>query len=111
MIDKDVIFRVAQQGAPICNGAVICAEGKDVVAISIDMKSKYCNVDAIIDSYQIAIGADEHSLHLKEGIDIKTPEKYLEALTIVEFPRFKGWEIFCAHIARYTLRVCLIREV
>lgn len=97
-------FVIQKQGGPVLNGGSLVAAGKDVAAVTIDMKSKRCEVagESLTDDGIPVIWIDGAiALHLKEGLESEHTE--------VAFPDFKGWEIFSAHVCRYTLRICFVR--
>lgn len=105
---KNELFTVIQQGAPVINGGCIIERSENLIAIEIDMKSKYCEVGLFTHEDPenvcgLMIGANEDSLNLKEGIDKDT-------YTEIKFPNFKGFSVFAANLGRYTLSVCLIRD-
>ena len=96
---------VKNQGAAIINHGWIQALSETVVAIGIDMRSKRCIIGATGSDGEvplIMIDTNSESLHLKLG---KEGE-----LTEVAFPDFKGWSVWSADIARYTVAICLIKR-
>lgn len=99
--------KIAHQGAPIVNYGEIAEVGKNIIGLYVDLKSKYCEVDAMTTGSDgicgVYIGTNEESIKLKEDVDRNEPTK-------IEFPEFKGWNVFAAHLGRYTLSVCLIRN-
>lgn len=99
-------FKIVTQGAPIVNGGCIIEQGKNIVAIEIDLKSKYCEVDYVFDDDKgvgIAIGTTEQSIKLKKGIN-------RDESTQIILPDFIGWEVFACGMNKYTVKVCLIKE-
>ncbi len=99
------LFRIVEQGAPLVNWAWIVAESPEIVALEIDLKSKNCATGATCSDgsmESLLIEATEYSLHLH-------PRRRREAWTQISFPRWPTWDIFAANIARYTLRVCLVK--
>lgn len=108
-MEKIVKVKIERQGAPIVNAdnAIIMAKGKNVVAICVDLKSKYCEVDALTSSkngrYEaILIGANDSSINLNKKMDRMDDTK-------IYFPEYEGWTIFSHKLTRYTLRVCLLK--
>jgi hypothetical protein len=96
---------IIKQGAPIVNDGFVYREGKGIVAIHIDLCSKYCIIDATGECDSISsiyVGTDKRSIKLDES---KNGE-----MTEISFPDYKGWDIWSATLARYTLRVCLINK-
>lgn len=102
---KPVKIKVFMQGKVVVNSGIVYKQGKNVVALEIDLKSKYCEVCMITGGSEgqvgLVIGPTPRSLYLNR--------RYKREETWVEFPEFKGWNIWAADIARYTLRVCLIK--
>jgi len=77
--------------------------GENFAAIEIDMRSKRCEVmaeSATEDGAPVIWLDGTNALHLKKGCE-KEP-------TEVTFPDYKGWQIFSAHVCRYTFRVCFV---
>lgn len=99
-------IKINQQGAPRVNAGAVYRSGADVVALEIDLHSKYCEVVATGGSNapQIFIGTNESSLHLDETKDRNES-------TAIEFPQFVGWSVWATTIGRYTLAVCLTRDM
>ena len=96
---------IQDQGAAIINHGWIQSLGETVVAIGVDMRSKRCIIGASGSDGEvplIVIDTNSESLHLKKGNEGE--------LTVVTFPDFKGWSVWCADIARYTVAVCLIKR-
>lgn len=99
-------IRIDQQGAPMLNGhTAIHRSGKGIVALDIGMRSKHCIVGGTIggdnDPPGVIIEAIEESLHLNESVP-------RDAMTVVSFPDYPNWRIWCAECSRYTLAVCLV---
>lgn len=103
----DVNYTISHQGAPLVNRGYIKEVGKNIVAMEIDLGSKYC--EAIFSLYEdngttgVVLCATERSLHLNE----KTTR---DDITTIVFPDFIGWDVFVCEVARYTLSVCLIKK-
>ena len=103
---KYVDIRIVERGAPVVDNGIVYRKGKTVVALALNMRSKYCTVCAkcgISDGIPgIIIEATDESLHLdntKKGAD-----------TFIEFPEYKGWSVHSADGGRYTVSVCLVRD-
>lgn len=98
-------MKIYEQGHPAVNEAVIQATGENVVAILIDMKSKYCTISGITQEEDGApsfyISAEDNSLYLNK--EATSPD------TLVGFPEYKGWTVFAVNCSRYTITVCLIK--
>jgi hypothetical protein len=97
---------IKDRGAPKINAAYDAVRYKDVVVLDIDLASKYCEVLATgsgTDGLDIFIQATDESLHLDET-------KPRDAWTKLSFPEFKGWEIACYTLSKYTLTVCFLKR-
>lgn len=105
--NDNVSFTIKRHGAPIVNSVYIREISKNIAAIEIDMKSKYCEIDYALGgsdgSCGIHITADDRSRHLNDLVNRGEP-------TIIEFTDFKGWDVFSCSSGRYTLKICLIRK-
>lgn len=92
-------------GKPIIGDATVIAESSDVVAISIDLHSKYCKVEYHTGDNGFGIGITPDSLKLREDAR--------EDITEIHIPEFSwenGWRLHCFNeIGRYTLDICLIK--
>lgn len=102
------LFTIIQQGTPVINSGCIIEQSENLIAIEIDMKSKYCEIAMFTHKDPenvcgLMIEANEDSLNLKEGID-------KDMSTEIEFTNFKGFSVFAANLGRYTVSVCLIRD-
>lgn len=101
---KPVRIKIIAQGAPLVNDAFEYRSGPGIAAIIVDLKSKRCAVTGISGGDygpEIYIDALEgESLHLGDE----------PGSTMISFPRYRGWEVFCADISKCTLSVCLIEE-
>ena len=98
--------KITNQGGPMLSDdkALIERQGKDVIAASIDMRSKRAVLygNGLNDYPIILIGADEDTLNLKKGKE--------KELTEIAFPELRGWRIWTANISRYTLFICFTRK-
>jgi hypothetical protein len=98
---------IVQQGPMRINHAIVCERGENVVAIVVDMASKRGAVCGEISDEDgvpaVMIEANEHSLHLDEKADTRLD-------TMVAFPAFKGWRVWCADVSKYSVYVCLVRR-
>lgn len=105
---KSVKIKIQRQGAPIVNHASIRKSYKKLVAIEVDLQSKYCIVDGYTGDEKtglmsVSIGTDDRSIKLH-------PRKKAYVTTEISFPEYKDWHIFCSDLSRYTLRICLIKK-
>lgn len=89
-----------QEGEIRVNGdkGIVYGGNDLVVAIDIDLHTKYATF-AGETSTEALLGSDENTID-KSGLD---------GFTIISFPEFPDYEIFCAEVCRYTFRVCLKR--
>ena len=100
---------IKQQGAPVLSQdvAYVLKEGEEIVALTIDMHSKYCEIGGSISGSNgdcgILVGAKETSLYLDEN---KDKDSYTE----IYFPEFDGWDCIASNGGRYSLYVCLIKK-
>lgn len=100
--------KILHQGAPVINGASVREISKRIIAIEVDMKSKYCDID----SYEPGGDDEPCGLYIianKESLNLNKKAKLNEP-TYIQFPQFVGWSIFSANTSRYTVRVCLIKN-
>ncbi len=95
---KQIEIKISLQGEPVVNEGWVKAEGENVIALEIDMETKYCEVDSLVfggvPGIIIAANSDE---------SLKNP-------TWIEFPEYPEYRIWSAQIFRYTLCVCLIKD-
>lgn len=97
------------QGKPRISdvGLTVRVSTPDIVAVEIDMSSKWCEVDGTYtdgDVFGIEIVAGIMSQHLDD-----TKESQV---TLVKFPDMldTDWELFTAQGGRYTIRVVFIKK-
>jgi len=97
---------IRKQGAPVVNGGYVYRIGRNIVALEIDLKSKYCEVSISFKDSDgtcgLYITTNERSIHLNKKVSREEP-------TVLEFPDFIGWDVFAYGIGRYTLSVCLVK--
>ncbi len=102
------IISITHQGAPLVNvDSVIEKVCEDIAILTIDMRSKYCEILYCFSSSKcpaIGVCAGEYAIHLKEDVDEAES-------TDIELTKYKGWHIFVADMSRYTLRVCLVKDL
>lgn len=90
-------IQITTQGVAVITQAFIRAQSETVAALMGNMQTKDCTV--------AAIGGDDGVPMLA----ISAPGYNGQAWTEVIFPEWKGWEVWCAEIARYTLTLCLVK--
>lgn len=98
-------FEITEQGKPIVDACDVQAQGDNVIALRVDLRSKYCETSGFISDHDgtpgVFIIPTDCSLYLSENAD--------QEETCITFPELKGWRVWSANIGRYTLAVCLIR--
>lgn len=99
-------INIIEQGAPNVNEAYIFCHDENMVALYVDMDSKYCEVSGITEDTDgnpaFFIASNEHSLYLSEN----DPEQE----TFISFPEFNDYTVFSCSAARYTIAVCLVKK-
>lgn len=111
----EVIEFVIEPGEiQVNDGALVVARGKKVIALSIDLKSKYAVVDCTTSSGNVN-KAGKHTF--TPGIHLGATENtlFIDELrkgnpTQITFPSLKNWRVHSTYIGRYTLDVCLTKE-
>ena len=102
----DTEIKILRQGAVRVNNATIQKEGNGVVAIGIDMKSKWVEIDCTSNNDNgnptILIGANEDTIGLSYSVANDQP-------TEISLPAYKGWKIWSINTSRYTIYLCLIK--
>ena len=105
---EEVKFEISMQGAPRMSHTYIAKQADGIVAFYLEMHSKRCEIVAMgsdaDETPVIDISAGDHGLHLDES-------KPKDAITEVRFPDFKGWSIHSTSSGRYTIAICMIRNV
>ena len=104
----DVVkIKLKNRGEPVINRGVIREVNENLIAIEIDLKSKWCEVSCTTggngDIIGIYIDATTKSTNLRKGAKVDEP-------TVIDLPDFTGWDVFTCHVSRYTLRICLIKS-
>lgn len=93
---KPVAFEVTNAGGAIPNAAWEEATSDSVKAVWLDMRTKHDEV--------VAISMNENCV----------PSIYVQptsgSITEITFPELGGWDIWCAHCSRYTLRICFVKS-
>lgn len=108
---QKIKIKIQNQGAVLVNtnSAVALSKNKDLVAVIVDFKSKYCEVDAYSsgdkDVCAVLVGANKQSINLHKSKDMEESTKII----FVEYPE-KKWKIFSANVSRYTLYICFIKN-
>lgn len=94
------VMIVEKEGPVRVNAAWVLAKGPSVVALSIDLHTKYAEVGGLSGD-RILLSVTERTLHLDET-------KPKDDFTVIAFPAFPGYTVHCADLGRYTLSVCLV---
>lgn len=103
----EVECQVVVQGGPRVNGGKVVAIGLDVAAVVIDMESKHCDIATTSTSDN---GEPQLFLDVNQGAALHlTPGKERE-ITCVRLPDFKGWDLWCVEVSRYSLLACFVRS-
>jgi len=89
---------ICYQGDAIINDVRIITASPTLVALSVDMKTKYVAVGGM--------GAVNDIPH----IVVVCTEPGKDSPTSVAFIDYLGWEVFAVYAARYTINVCLIKK-
>jgi hypothetical protein len=110
LVMKTYSFKIRHQGGPLVNDnniACVVAEGDNFVAFEIDMQTKRaivlgsgCDED---EQPSLHLGIDENSVHFSEGERDQDTE--------ILFKNYPNYRVFAAEINRYTLKVCLFKEI
>lgn len=94
-------------GAPRVNHAYVEKESDDMIAVGVDLASKYCELDAYGEDENgmpnFYIGVNEESIYLNNAVDRNEP-------TVIEFPTIIGYNVWSVNLSRYTLRICFIKK-
>lgn len=100
---REIPLKLLTQGAVRVNNAWTEYESDGAIAIAVDLHSKYCELEASC-GHQLLLGADEHSLHLQDGVD-------RNAITHIELELPPGnWSLFTGRVSRYTAYVVYLRD-
>jgi hypothetical protein len=104
---KEIKSEVVNQGAAQVGGTKIVLKSKNIVALQVMMKSKYCDYLGTITSDNgdvgVIVGANEYTFNSKGGVDLSNN-------TVVMFPEFCGWELFACSMKDSVLNLCLLKH-
>lgn len=94
-----------QPGAVRVNSGVVRRAGTGVVALEVDLHSKYAEVSCTgsgEDAFPaVYLAATEDTLKLDDAHE-------RDSLTMVQFTDYRGWHVHSCGVGRYTLSVCLV---
>jgi hypothetical protein len=104
---KPLPFEIDIKGKPKFsdNFGFIREAGKNILAVEIDLESKYCDIigfGSSDDVPTIYITTTDRSLHLNEKEENDT--------TNISFKVLNGWSIFSSELLKYTLSICFIKK-
>lgn len=108
---RQIAVKIEVQGAVLVNHGLICARSKNLLAVEVDLGTKYAEIAAVCDgdgtAPSLMLCTSERTLHLAP----KQP-KEADTWTTISFPslRLRGWNVWSAWIQRYTLRLCFRKE-
>lgn len=95
---------IVEQGAVQVNDAWVRRRGLNVVALDVDLRSKYCE-PLMSCGTDLWVHAGEHSLHLDETKDRHDATR----IRFDAFPADK-WDMHAVQISRYTLEIVFVRR-
>lgn len=99
--------KIKTQGAPLVNNVFVEHRAYKVALLTIDMKSKYCEVSGFSSGEkeypEIEFDINERSLKLHKTKNYET---------ILSLREFKGWKIFSASVGgKYSMNVVLTKNI
>lgn len=98
---------ITSDGPIRVNSVKITRQSDSIIAISADLAAKYASYDGDTQTDNgpaIMLGVEKDTLHYDN-------EAYLDGkTTLLSFPEYIGWSVWCAEVVRYTLRVCLVKD-
>jgi hypothetical protein len=102
--------KIVTQGAVrVTTTAFVIRKSKNLVAIDVDLKSKYC----VSGGVGIGIGENWNGIYIeatKNTLRTKKGKKISED-TVIVFPKYLKWDVFATAITgKYSLSVCLIKK-
>lgn len=111
---EEVKVKIITQGAPVLSKyghrAYVIKKGRNVIALEVNMKSKYCEPGGALggdgDAPGIGIEATKRSLNL----NMNHVHKRVTMDTYISFPEYKGWDVFTVGNGKYNMKVCLIKN-
>lgn len=102
-------FTLEHDGEVVVNDGYVEAKGKNVVALTFDLRTKYAKVIGLSCSGgETSSNAPGVLLSGDGAFHINEQKK--GSPTHITFPEYTGWVPHCADIGRYTLKVCLVRS-
>lgn len=98
--------QIRMQGGPQLAEARVVARYSTLAAVEVSLKTKHCEIALFWEDDKgpaLALDCPEQYLPARR------PRRKPKGLTLVSFPEFAGWAIFCAECCRYTLRICFVK--
>jgi len=99
-------YIISIQGKIMVNDPFVIYQCENIVLVSLDLKSKYAELDYI--------GADNNIpfviLKSTESTINENQEVSLGNYTEIQFPDLDGWDIWATSIGGYTLNICFVKE-
>jgi hypothetical protein len=99
-----VELRIGHQGAMVINDAFIVGAGDNVLAVEVDMNSKYGCLGSFGSDNggpMVYVCATEETIGIHGDRDEPTR---------VSFPGLKGWGVFAARLSKYTISICFTKN-
>ena len=110
MNESALSINIYHQGAVKINRAVIEKQSEEIVCISIELYSKYCEIGPITGTDMLnklgpgaSLFATERSTQLLTTVPKDDP-------TCITFPDYRGWEMYATSEGRYCVRFVLIKS-
>lgn len=109
---REIKYEVEVMGKAIPGSAWLVKASDGIVAIELDMRTKWAEISATSSTHAayteahllvpgILIDISERSLHMDDEAG--------DQLTHITFPEYLGWEVWAANLSRYTCCICLTR--
>jgi len=95
---------ILNQGKPVRRYVSVIDKGDGIVAIHIEMQSKWCRIGYVGEAYgcpMVGISPSEGSMYLCRAE---------HDTTVILFHEYIGYQVFAACGGRYSARVCLMRK-
>ena len=100
---------IEAEGGPILECGFIVFEYPSLMAIMLDMKTKRGSIFA--GSSNIGEGDSIPTISIfTEDDSLYFDEERKDEPTIISFPEYAGWQIFCESYSKHTINLCLIKE-
>src|SRR5208283_1806494 len=104
---KTIKINIERQGAPVVKEeAYIVHKTKDVALVLVDFRSKWCEVMCQMggtnEEPALSICATKRSTALDKKFHVDDDTK-------ISFPDFKGWDMFCYDLTKYSLKITFIK--